>query len=90
MAILIVCHSSFGQVLWSETFTDPDPAGGSTVDNGATAWTTIQPPAGTFATRTIADDHFAILSTNGEGVWISEYIDISGTGYALLDIDVRI
>ncbi len=78
-----------GQVLWNETFTDPDPLLGSTVDNGATAWSTTQPPNGTFATANVLGaDVFLVNNTDGEGVWISEWIDISLTGYALLDLDV--
>ncbi len=89
LLLALVSNQGFAQVLWSETFTDPDPTLGSTVDNGATAWSTVQPPNGIFATGTIAGaDVFVVNNTDGEGVWTSEWIDISLTGYALLDIDV--
>jgi Secretion system C-terminal sorting domain len=90
--IILSSHIAMGQVLWLETFTAPDPAAGSTVDVGTTAWTTIQPPGGTFATDG-GGTNFFIYQTAGEGVWISEWVDIStapGTGYAILDLDVAI
>ncbi|NJM26052.1 MAG: hypothetical protein HC859_11755 [Bacteroidia bacterium] len=74
-------YSALAQIVYQEQFTGiPD---GTTIDTGPTAWSTTQPGSGTFS---VSGEAFFIYDTGSEGVWTSASVDVSGYGYALVDI----
>ncbi len=71
---------AYSQVLiWNETFTLPN---NTTSDAGATAWTRTKVPTTDYAK--VLSNQFRVRDTDGEVVWTSEAIDI--TGFAGVDI----
>src|SRR5690606_24222248 len=73
--------------IWRENF--DDLADGLTEDNGSTGWTTIAPAASghTFSKQTFPGyEILAINNTGGEGIWISESIDISSHSEVAIEI----
>lgn len=76
------------QVIWSEDFSLPD---GTTSDAGATAWTTDVSGAN-FASGGYLEVQSNWLSCNdsdGEVVWASEWIDISGETNVTVDMAIQ-
>ena len=95
VAILILFFFShyrgFSQDLYLEDFDLPE---GTTVDNGATAWTRDISNAnlgseGFFETRIVAGQSvFQAVDTDGEAVWISQLIDISSFSTVVVSVDI--
>ncbi len=78
---------SWGQQLWYENFSGL--IDGATVDNGATAWSRSYSGSGSVEKESFfGSNFFQFSNTFTEGEWISESIDISGYGYAVIDMDV--
>jgi hypothetical protein len=83
---LIIPIVGYGQI-WRETFSGL--SNGTTVDNGSTKWTTIQPSGSSriFSKQTYASYViFAVNDTYNEGSWVSEEIDISSAAEVTIEI----
>jgi hypothetical protein len=82
-AVSVISHTGSTTDLWVEDFT---LSNGTTVDNGATAWSTTTPSGSTFA---VNNNEFKISGqgTTGESVWTSAPINITGkTGVGIAAI----
>lgn len=87
--ILLTAQVSFSQQIWTENFesygngTTTGTAGGTIGGN----WNSSV-PGGTFSKGSILGNRFYAFQTTGEGVWITDPIDISGTGRVIIDMNV--
>jgi len=89
LTLLILLFSvpllSLSQFLYNEDFNLPD---GTTIDNGATAWSTSYSGGSAFEKETwLGEDLFFMYNLDSEGLWTSQSIDISAYGYAVIDVD---
>gem|GEM_PF-366829 len=84
-AVSVISNTGAATNLWIEDFT---LANGTTVDNGATAWSTTTPSGSTFA---VNNNEFRISGqgTSGESVWTSSAINITGKTGISISADAR-
>lgn len=84
-SVTVTAGSATSSTLWLEDFTGL--ANGTTVDNGATAWSISNPGSGTFSVQN--NEFKASFSGANEGVWTSGVIDISGKTNVVISASLR-
>jgi len=88
VALLLPIIANAQVMIWQETFNGL--ANGATVDNGTTAWSTIQPSGAgrKFNKQTPAAGYelFEVDNTGSEGVWMSQNINIAGYTEVALEV----
>lgn len=91
LAVFVIFLSiQFAQAqLWTENFdsyADGVTSGTATGSIGGNWSSTV--PGGTFSKQSTLGERFYSYQTTGEGVWTTDPIDISGTGRAVVDMNV--
>jgi hypothetical protein len=87
LLILFALTELKAQVLFTEDFeTEPNGATSGTAGGTLGGTWSANSPGGTFSRQDLFRNSFLVDGTGSEGVWTTSVIDISGSGYAIVDL----
>lgn len=84
-SVSVIAGAAVPATLWLENFNGL--SNGATSDAGATAWTAVTSGAGTYSVQN--NEFKTSFSGQGEGVWTSQEINISGKWGVFFSVDLR-